>query len=158
ASSPTCTTGVVQTAEARSRASNNPPICPRKAAPPAPSAPFGRSWGGWCAPCESPLDRGRQGDGGAAKGLPMKLQRRLLSVLSVVSVIVAWTARAEAATTLASGGACWSSDISSPVTLVSNDQGRLTWDTYGNLTLENYTGGGTKQVWGIGSSTPLTGS
>jgi hypothetical protein len=86
----------------------------------------------------------------------MKPHRLLLSVVSVVAVLAAWTQRAEAATTMASTSTCWST--TQPFTLVSNDQARLTWDVYGNLTLENHMGGGTKVTWGIGSTTPLWGT
>lgn len=51
---------------------------------------------------------------------------------------------------------CWSTE--QPFVVLENDVAALTWDEYGNLTLANVGGSGSKVSWGLDSATPLKGA
>jgi hypothetical protein len=87
----------------------------------------------------------------------MKTLRAALSLLAGTAALLLGGAQAEAATSLSSvSNSCWTTE--QPFTLVENEFAKLTWDVYGNLTLINHSGKGSKLVWGLNSSEPLTGS
>ncbi|MFT3769165.1 MAG: hypothetical protein QM820_27315 [Minicystis sp.] len=87
----------------------------------------------------------------------MKAHRYLLSILLGLATLLVWGQKAQAATSLSSvSNSCWTTE--QPFTLVDDEQAKLTWDVYGNLTLVNHNGGGTQVKWGLDSPVPLTGA
>jgi hypothetical protein len=87
----------------------------------------------------------------------MKPLHLAAALLSATFTLLTGATSAEAATSLSSlSNSCWTTE--QPFTLVENAFAKLTWDVYGNLTLVNHGGDGSKISWGLDSPVPLTGA